>query len=141
MSSKGLRCLGVAYKDELGEFSDYYSESHPAHKKLLDPAYYSSIESDLVFVGVVALRVSDFFVTCMLFLCLELKYVTWTLPNGKSNSGRHSRLVRSYDLCPTCFVRQSPSNYNLSLEFGRTMYRTRILCMKTPFILNKSNIM
>ncbi|KAG5566052.1 hypothetical protein RHGRI_001848 [Rhododendron griersonianum] len=46
MSSKGLRCLGVAYKDELGEFSDYYSESHPAHKKLLDPAYYSSIESD-----------------------------------------------------------------------------------------------
>ncbi|KAE9463137.1 hypothetical protein C3L33_04950, partial [Rhododendron williamsianum] len=56
MSSKGLRCLGVAYKDELGEFSDYYSESHPAHKKLLDPAYYSSIESDLVFVGVVALR-------------------------------------------------------------------------------------
>ncbi|XP_058189855.1 calcium-transporting ATPase, endoplasmic reticulum-type-like [Rhododendron vialii] len=56
MSSKGLRCLGVAYKDELGEFSDYYSESHPAHKKLLDPAYYSSIESDLVFVGVIALR-------------------------------------------------------------------------------------
>lgn len=56
MSSKGLRCLGVAYKDELGEFSDYYNESHPAHKKLLDPAYYSSIESDLVFVGVVGLR-------------------------------------------------------------------------------------
>lgn len=65
MSSKGLRCLGVAYKDELGEFSDYYNESHPAHKKLLDPANYSSVESDLVFVGVVALRVSDFFVTYM----------------------------------------------------------------------------
>lgn len=56
MSSKGLRCLGLAYKDELGEFADYYSESHPAHKKLLDPASYSSIESDLVFVGVVGLR-------------------------------------------------------------------------------------
>lgn len=56
MSSKGLRCLGLAYKDELGEFSDYYSERHPAHKKLLDPASYSSIESDLVFVGVVGLR-------------------------------------------------------------------------------------
>lgn len=56
MSSKGLRCLGLAYKDELGEFSDYYSESHPAHKKLLDPASYSSIESDLIFVGVVGLR-------------------------------------------------------------------------------------
>lgn len=56
MSSKGLRCLGMAYKDDLGEFSDYYAESHPAHKKLLDPACYSSIESDLVFVGVVGLR-------------------------------------------------------------------------------------
>ncbi|GAV75333.1 E1-E2_ATPase domain-containing protein/Cation_ATPase_C domain-containing protein/Cation_ATPase_N domain-containing protein/Hydrolase domain-containing protein [Cephalotus follicularis] len=56
MSSKGLRCLGLAYKDDLGEFSDYYVESHPAHKKLLDPACYSSIESDLVFVGVVGLR-------------------------------------------------------------------------------------
>lgn len=56
MSSKGLRCLGLAYKDDLGEFSDYHAESHPAHKKLLDPACYSSIESDLVFVGVVGLR-------------------------------------------------------------------------------------
>lgn len=56
MSSKGLRCLGFAYKDDLGEFSDYYSESHPAHKKLLDPATYSSIESDLIFVGVVGIR-------------------------------------------------------------------------------------
>ncbi|KAK2969603.1 hypothetical protein RJ640_008897 [Escallonia rubra] len=56
MSSKGLRCLGMAYKDDLGEFSDYYAESHRAHKKLLDPACYSSIESDLVFVGVIGLR-------------------------------------------------------------------------------------
>lgn len=58
MSSKGLRCLGLAYKEDLGEFSDYYTENHPAHKKLLDPTCYSSIESDLVFVGVVGLRVS-----------------------------------------------------------------------------------
>lgn len=58
MSSKGLRCLGLAYKDELGEFSDYYAQNHPAHKKLLDPASYSTVESDLVFVGVVGLRVS-----------------------------------------------------------------------------------
>lgn len=58
MSSKGLRCLGLAYKDELGEFSDYYTDNHPAHKKLLDPACYSTIESDLIFVGVVGLRVS-----------------------------------------------------------------------------------
>ncbi|CAI9781493.1 unnamed protein product [Fraxinus pennsylvanica] len=56
MSSKGLRCLGLAYKDELGDLSDYYTANHPAHKKLLDPSCYSSIESDLVFVGVVGLR-------------------------------------------------------------------------------------
>ncbi|XP_077245643.1 calcium-transporting ATPase, endoplasmic reticulum-type-like [Tasmannia lanceolata] len=56
MSSKGLRCLGFARKDDLGEFSDYYSECHPSHKKLLDPSNYSDIESDLVFVGLVGLR-------------------------------------------------------------------------------------
>ncbi|KAJ8748477.1 hypothetical protein K2173_003373 [Erythroxylum novogranatense] len=56
MSSKGLRCLGMAYKDELGEFSDYYSEDHPAHKKLTDPSCYSSVESELIFVGIVGLR-------------------------------------------------------------------------------------
>ncbi|KAJ6809905.1 calcium-transporting ATPase, endoplasmic reticulum-type [Iris pallida] len=56
MSSKGLRCLGFAYKDELGEFSDYSSDTHPAHEKLLDPANYSEIESNLVFVGGVGLR-------------------------------------------------------------------------------------
>lgn len=56
MSSKGLRCLGLAYKDDLGELSGYYAATHPAHKKLLDPSCYSSIESDLVFVGVVGLR-------------------------------------------------------------------------------------
>ncbi|KAL8499611.1 hypothetical protein ACS0TY_019555 [Phlomoides rotata] len=56
MSSKGLRCLGLACKDDLGELSDYYTESHPAHKKLLDPSCYSSIESGLIFVGVVGIR-------------------------------------------------------------------------------------
>ncbi|GFP88193.1 calcium-transporting ATPase endoplasmic reticulum-type [Phtheirospermum japonicum] len=56
MSSKGLRCLGLAYKDDLGELSDYYTDNHPAHKKLLDPTCYSSIESGLIFVGVVGIR-------------------------------------------------------------------------------------
>ncbi|XP_029123082.1 calcium-transporting ATPase, endoplasmic reticulum-type isoform X2 [Elaeis guineensis] len=56
MSSKGLRCLGFAFKDDLGEFSDYYADTHPAHRKLLDPANYSEIESNLIFVGVVGLR-------------------------------------------------------------------------------------
>ncbi|XP_071716681.1 calcium-transporting ATPase, endoplasmic reticulum-type [Rutidosis leptorrhynchoides] len=56
MSSKGLRCLGLAYKDDLGELSNYNGEHHPSHNKLLDPTCYNSIESDLIFVGVVGLR-------------------------------------------------------------------------------------
>lgn len=56
MSSKGLRCLGFAYKDDLAEFSDYYADTHPAHKKLLDPSSYTAIETDLIFVGVVGIR-------------------------------------------------------------------------------------
>lgn len=64
MSSKGLRCLGMAYKDNLGEFWDYSSESHPAHKKLLEPSNYSCIERDLIFVGMVGLRVSSYFWLC-----------------------------------------------------------------------------
>lgn len=35
MSPKGLRCLGLAYKDDLGEFSDYYAENHPAIRSCL----------------------------------------------------------------------------------------------------------
>ncbi|CAN6723799.1 unnamed protein product [Malus baccata var. baccata] len=57
MSTTALRCLGFAYKDELGEFSSYDGdEDHPAHRLLLDPSNYSSIESELVFVGLVGLR-------------------------------------------------------------------------------------
>ncbi|KAF3622775.1 hypothetical protein FXO37_32191 [Capsicum annuum] len=59
MSSKGLRCLGLAYKDDLGELSGYNAETYPAHKKLLDPSCCCSNESDLVFAGVVGLRVSS----------------------------------------------------------------------------------
>ncbi|KAJ3676657.1 hypothetical protein LUZ60_004069 [Juncus effusus] len=56
MSSEALRCLGFAYKTELGEFGTYNGEDHPAHKLLLDPSNYSSIESDLIFAGLVGLR-------------------------------------------------------------------------------------
>ena len=59
MSSSALRCLGFAYKDELTEFETYDGdEDHPAYKLLLDPSNYSSIESNLTFVGLVGLRVS-----------------------------------------------------------------------------------
>ncbi|KAJ4753984.1 hypothetical protein LUZ62_088389 [Rhynchospora pubera] len=56
MSTNALRCLGFAYKDELGEFDTYDGPHHPAHKLLLDPSNYSSIESGLIFVGLVGLR-------------------------------------------------------------------------------------
>ncbi|XWS66974.1 hypothetical protein CRYUN_Cryun05aG0246500 [Craigia yunnanensis] len=57
MSSGALRCLGFAYKDELPEFETYDgNDDHPAHELLLEPSNYSSIESNLTFVGLVGLR-------------------------------------------------------------------------------------
>ncbi|KAF6171039.1 hypothetical protein GIB67_014619 [Kingdonia uniflora] len=57
MSTSALRCLGFAYKEELADFSTYDGdEDHEAHKLLLNPSNYSSIESDLIFVGLVGLR-------------------------------------------------------------------------------------
>ncbi|EPS66380.1 hypothetical protein M569_08382, partial [Genlisea aurea] len=56
MSSKGLRCLALAYKHDLGELSDYSDPSHPAHHKLLDHSCYSEIESGLIFVGIAGIR-------------------------------------------------------------------------------------
>ncbi|VAI06923.1 unnamed protein product [Triticum turgidum subsp. durum] len=57
MSGSALRCLGFAYKEDLAEFATYDGEEHPAHKYLLDPAYYSSIENNLIFCGFVGLRI------------------------------------------------------------------------------------
>ncbi|XP_042511198.1 calcium-transporting ATPase 1, endoplasmic reticulum-type-like [Macadamia integrifolia] len=57
MSSSALRCLGFAYKEEIAEFATYDGdEDHPAHKLLLDPSNYSSIECGLIFAGLVGLR-------------------------------------------------------------------------------------
>ncbi|KAI5020888.1 hypothetical protein ZWY2020_054298 [Hordeum vulgare] len=56
LSTKALRCLGFAYKEDLGEFATYDGEYHPAHKLLLDPANYAAIETDLIFVGLAGLR-------------------------------------------------------------------------------------
>ncbi|TYI35085.1 hypothetical protein ES332_A03G051300v1 [Gossypium tomentosum] len=57
MSTDALRCLGFAYKEELPEFATYNGdEDHPAHQLLLNPSNYSSIESNLIFVGLVGLR-------------------------------------------------------------------------------------
>ena len=57
LSTKALRCLGFAYKEDLGEFATYDGEFHPAHKLLLDPANYAAIETDLIFAGLAGLRV------------------------------------------------------------------------------------
>lgn len=59
MSTSALRCLGFAYKEDLLEFATYNGdEDHPAHQLLLKPSNYSVIESKLIFVGLVGLRVS-----------------------------------------------------------------------------------
>ncbi|XP_010462591.1 PREDICTED: calcium-transporting ATPase 1, endoplasmic reticulum-type-like [Camelina sativa] len=57
MSLGALRCLGFAYSDVPSGFATYDgSEDHPAHQQLLNPSNYSSIESNLTFVGFVGLR-------------------------------------------------------------------------------------
>ncbi|XP_057722443.1 calcium-transporting ATPase 4, endoplasmic reticulum-type-like [Arachis stenosperma] len=57
MSTSALRCLGFAYKDELPDFATYSgNDDHPAHQLLLNPSNYPSIESELIFVGLVGLR-------------------------------------------------------------------------------------
>lgn len=62
MSRNALRCLGFAYKQDLSEFDTYNGdEDHPAHKLLLNPSNYSSIESNLIFVGLLGLRVCWFY--------------------------------------------------------------------------------
>lgn len=77
MSSNALRCLGLAYKADLSEFADYDGEHHPAHKLLLDPSNYSSIESNLIFVGLVGLRVRIPFLLLLLFLFAALLVLLW----------------------------------------------------------------
>ncbi|KAL7115631.1 hypothetical protein ACP275_04G194300 [Erythranthe tilingii] len=57
LSSNALRVLGFAYKDDLPEFATYDGdEDHPAHRLLLKPETYTSIESNLVFAGLAGLR-------------------------------------------------------------------------------------
>ncbi|KAF2617204.1 hypothetical protein F2Q68_00038464 [Brassica cretica] len=52
-----LRCLVFAFADVPSDFATYDgSEVHPAHQQLLNPSNYSSIESNLTFVGFVGLR-------------------------------------------------------------------------------------
>eukprot|EP00850_Spirogloea_muscicola_P014853 SM000109S14167 [mRNA] locus=s109:444144:450805:- [translate_table: standard] len=56
MTSRALRCLAMAFSDDLGELQDYSGEHHRGHKLLLNPANYADIESNLVYCGMVGLR-------------------------------------------------------------------------------------
>ncbi|KAH7434126.1 hypothetical protein KP509_06G001000 [Ceratopteris richardii] len=56
MTSRALRCLALAYKQDLDEFNNYHGEQHPAHIRLQDPSGYRAIENDLIFVGIIGLR-------------------------------------------------------------------------------------
>lgn len=59
MSTSALRCLGFAYKEDLPKFETYNGdEDHPAHQLLLNPSNYPFIENQLIFVGLVGIRVS-----------------------------------------------------------------------------------
>ncbi|KAK9815793.1 hypothetical protein WJX72_009539 [[Myrmecia] bisecta] len=56
MAAAALRCLAFAQKGDLGELADYDGEKHPAHNKLVEPANYAAIESDLTWLGVAGLQ-------------------------------------------------------------------------------------
>lgn len=55
-ASEGLRCLALAYKDQTAELSDYKGPEHHAHKTLENPKNFLAIESQLTFLGVIAMR-------------------------------------------------------------------------------------
>lgn len=74
LSTKALRCLGFAYKEDLGDFATYDGEYHPAHKLLLDPANYAAIETDLIFAGLAGLRVR----LCSSFLICFISMLLYT---------------------------------------------------------------
>lgn len=77
MSTNALRCLGFAYKDDLADFATYDGEDHPAHRLLLDPSNYSSIESDLIFVGLVGLRVRNNSATYFIHYLFSMQYIAF----------------------------------------------------------------
>lgn len=54
MAGEALRCLALAYKDELGELSSYDGPKHKAHKKL-DLSNAENIESGMTFIGLVGI--------------------------------------------------------------------------------------
>ena len=56
LASKGLRCLAIAYKTDLGELNDYNGKGHQAHKTLEDYEKHAEIENNSIFIGFVAMQ-------------------------------------------------------------------------------------
>ncbi len=62
MADDALRCLAMAHKPckELGSLASFDGERHhPAAVQLREPANYSKIESDMVFLGLAGLQVGS----------------------------------------------------------------------------------
>ena len=56
LNSEGVRCFIISYKTDLGEFSNYDGPGHPSHSLLESSENLEKIESELIFLGVVAIR-------------------------------------------------------------------------------------
>eukprot|EP01065_Artemidia_motanka_P001189 TRINITY_DN10555_c0_g3_i1.p1 TRINITY_DN10555_c0_g3~~TRINITY_DN10555_c0_g3_i1.p1 ORF type:complete len:1040 (+),score=363.16 TRINITY_DN10555_c0_g3_i1:106-3225(+) len=56
MSRDALRCLALAYKEDLGDLAGYTGPEHPAHKRLQEQSSYAGIESNLVLCGLTGLQ-------------------------------------------------------------------------------------
>ena len=58
LSSKALRCIGLAYRDSLDNpLFDYDgSEEHPGHSYLSQPGIEEEVESDMIFAGCAGMR-------------------------------------------------------------------------------------
>ena len=56
MAARPLRCLAMAVREDLGALSDYDGPSHPAHRRLLDPATFVELEQAMVFVGIAGIK-------------------------------------------------------------------------------------
>lgn len=56
LAKRGLRTLAICTKEDVGELKGYNGPTHKAHAKLENIETYAQLESDPVFIGVVALR-------------------------------------------------------------------------------------
>lgn len=60
MADDALRCLALAHKPckEMGKLAEFDGDlRHPAAAQLREPANYSKVESDMVFLGLAGLQV------------------------------------------------------------------------------------